>query len=462
MIRLLLAVLLAATANLAAAAPATLAPAAFNNGTAVDESALGKRIPLVLVHGLGGSGQGWENFLQAYARSAGWQAAFKPYTFRYASDAADVLADPALPRTITGLGAAFRDALQSSYDKPTAAPHFGFGNKSLVILAHSMGGLVARSMMQEYTFADGKRGGDRVLHLVTLGAPHQGSPLADAAASLGLQLGEEFATAYGGFIADLAWTNFDQLNQPGRLCNAWLARLNNYAPSVNPYYGNCGGYATNPLRGYYDRITAYAAASLQQPDLQLGYGIFKPGSSAALYMPHTWLKNNLTLGYANDGIVPTVSAHFDWRAIGARKDAFHCDHRYLERGYTETVKAPAITYTDWAFCANSANGVTPTGVPNGWAVQGTIMADIGATFVAASQVQRVMDWAEQAFATHLQPAGAVTDLYEGFQFRHYPATQAYVGVKNGNVYYIGPASGGKLLLVGALAQMLAQAEAAGY
>jgi hypothetical protein len=362
-----------------------------------------------------------------------------------------------MPRTINGLGAALRDALQAHYDAPS-----GFGHRSMVILAHSMGGLVARSMMQEHSFADGRRGGDRVLQLVTLGTPHQGSPLADAAGAFGVVLGEEFAHAYAGFVSGLAWTNFDNLNQQGRLCNAWLARLNSFWPAGSGSYGNCGNTTAVPLKGYYDRITAYAARKVQVPDVQIGYGVFEPGSSPALLVTHTWLKSSLWKPYENDGVVPYDSARFHGGPVAARKDAHQCDHRYIERGYTHDVKEPTASFSGWAFCASTSQGVVPSGGAGGWSVGNTIAADIAASFVTTSQVQRVLDWAESAFAAHLAPAGAVTDLHDGYLFRHYPATQAYVGVKDGNVFYIGPASAHQLLYVGTLAQLLAQAEAAGY
>jgi pimeloyl-ACP methyl ester carboxylesterase len=307
----------------AAAAPATLGPSQFNSGAPVDGSALGTRTPLLLVHGLGGSGQGWENFLQAYAQNPAWRAVFKPYTFKYSSSAADVLADPTAPRTISGLGAALRDAMQGYYDRPAAAPDFGFGRKSVVVLAHSMGGLVARAMMQEQVFRDGQRGGQKVLHLITLGTPHQGTPLADAAFSLNLQ--SELSDGFFGFIADMAWTNYDALDAPGLRCNNWLAGLNNYAPSAGAGYGRCGSVAGNPLPGYYEKIIAYGAATLQTPDLQIGLGAFKPGSAPSYLIPYGYLHDALPRSYRNDGMVPLASSQFEGAPIAQAREVFDCD-----------------------------------------------------------------------------------------------------------------------------------------
>lgn len=72
------------------------------------------------------------------------------------------------------------------------------------------------------------------------------------------------------------------------------------------------------------------------------------------------------------------------------------------------------------------------------------------------------DWAEQAYASLLQPAGGATDVWDGYYFRYYPSTQAHVGVKDGNVYYKGPATGGRIEFVTTLAIFLARAQAAGF
>ena len=451
-------------ATLATAEPASLAPSQFNSGAAVDSSALGTRIPVVLVHGLGGSGQGWENFLQAYAQNPAWRGAFKPYTFKYPSSAAEVMADPTAPRTISGLGASLRDAMQAYHDRPAAAPGFGFGNKRVVLLAHSMGGLVARSMMQEHLFRDGQRGGQNVLHLITLGTPHQGTPLADAAAVLGLQ--SELSDGYFGFVADMAWTNFDSLDAPTLRCNQWLAQLNNYAPASGGTYGRCGQVAGNALAGYYEKIIAYGAATLQAPDPQFGFGAFKPGSSEALFFSYAYLRSALARSYRNDGMVPMASSQFEGAALWRANEAFDCDHRYLERGYPEFVRSLTASYTDWAFCAGTGSGAPyPSGVAGGYAVSGSIYGVPGGvidTITTVSNTERVFDWAEQAYAGFLQPAGGATQIWNGYYFRHYPATQSDVGVKDGNVYYKGPASNQQITFVATLAGFLARAQADGF
>ena len=466
MLKTFLAALLFVATALASAAPAELAPSQFNDSSPVDTSALGTRLPVILVNGLGGSAANWENFLRAYEQNPAWRAAFKPYTFRYATTTAEVNADPTAPRTITGLGAALRDTLQGFYDKPATAPDFGFANKRMIVLAHSMGGLVARSMMQEHSFRDGQRGGEKVIHLITLGTPHHGTQIADAAMSLGLTTVSELSDIYAGFLNDLAWTNFDGLDMPGGRCNPWLAQLNQYAPSTGANHGRCGAVPANPLPGYYERIIAYGAGGLQLPDIPIGVGVFKPGSDPALGVSYGYLYRSLSRSYPNDGIVPLVSAQLAGPALWHRGEAFACDHRYLWRGYAELVRSPIATYRDVAFCAAVDGAFSyASGISGGYAVSGSIFGIAGGivdAIKAASETERVFDWAQQALAPLLPTAGSTSGIVLGSHFRYYPAAQAYLAVIGADVYYLGPASDQKFMRLATLADFLEQARAAGY
>jgi pimeloyl-ACP methyl ester carboxylesterase len=462
-----LAALLALTGTLAAAAAPVLAPSPFADGTQVDTTALGTRIPVILVHGLGGSTDGWDHFLRAYEQSPAWRAAFKPYSFRYSSTTSEVTADPSAPRTISGLGAALRDAMQGYYDKPMTAPDFGFGNERVIVLAHSMGGLVARSMMQEQVFRDGQRGGQKVLHLITLGTPHHGSPLSDAAISLGLDTVNELDEGYSGFVADTTWTNFDGLDMSGGRCNPWLAQLNNYAPATGGNYGRCGFVPANPLPGYYWKIIAYGAGALQDRDWDTGrVGVYKPGSSTSLYFTYNFMRGALPRPYPNDGVVPMASAQLEGHSLWLRREAYDCDHRYIRRGYPEFVRSTTATYTDWAFCAGTDTGTSyASGISGGYAVSGSIFGVPGGiidTIKAVSEMERVLNWFEQTFPEYLSPAGSTSDIVGEYYYRYYSATQAYMAVKGGSFYFLGPASRDQVIFQGTLADLLPRAQAAGF
>jgi len=65
-------------------------------------------------------------------------------------------------------------------------------------------------------------------------------------------------------------------------------------------------------------------------------------------------------------------------------------------------------------------------------------------------------WAEGKYATELSPAGAYTKSADGYTYRHYPASQAYLGVASADhhVYYLG--SDGILRNEGPLADWLSK------
>jgi triacylglycerol esterase/lipase EstA (alpha/beta hydrolase family) len=464
---ILVAALLSTAATLAHALPLQLFPSTFGDGSQVDTAVLGNRIPVIFVHGLGGGSDGWNSILRAYEQNPAWRSAFKPYSFNYPSTKTEVDADPNAPRTLTALGGALRDAIQGYYDRPMSAPDFGFGDKRVIIVAHSMGGLVARSMMQEHVFGDKQRGGQKVLHLITLGTPHQGTQLSDLAIRLGLNLVSEIGNGYPGFVAQITWTNFDGLDMSSGQCNPWLAQLNNYAPSTGATYGRCGSVPANPLPGYYDRIIAYGARSLQSLDLRTGsIGVYKPGSSSSLVLSHEYLQNGLSRSYDNDGVVPMTSAQFNGASLWQQAEAFACDHRYMKDGYEEFVVTATGTYTDLAICAaTNSDASYASGIPGGLAVSGSILGAPGAIFgiiKSASEAERVFNWAEAAYAGFLQPAGGTSDIWNGYYFRYYPSSNAYAGVKDGNVYYMGPASNNQIIFIATLANFLAQAQAAGF
>lgn len=140
-------------------------------------------IPLILIHGIHGSakdsnqhlcaddGTYWHTFMVKFCgddanvcTSGAFKDKYKLYTFRYVSDVYGV----------DEIAVALRDAI----DKKSSQ----FADKQLVIVAHSMGGLVARSYMMHWHRSGswaGTQGGDHVSKLITLATPHHGTPIAN-------------------------------------------------------------------------------------------------------------------------------------------------------------------------------------------------------------------------------------------------------------------------------------------
>jgi triacylglycerol esterase/lipase EstA (alpha/beta hydrolase family) len=122
--------------------------------TTPDPEARGDRSPLILIHGVGRSRNDWWWFInQNEAHLRLW---YKIYTFQYNGN--DAIYDSA---------EFLRNAIQRHSSQGGE-----LGTEALYFVGHSMGGLVARSYIEE-------QGGDKRLgKLITLGTPHHGSPLA--------------------------------------------------------------------------------------------------------------------------------------------------------------------------------------------------------------------------------------------------------------------------------------------
>jgi peptidyl-prolyl cis-trans isomerase A (cyclophilin A) len=79
-----------------------------------------------------------------------------------------------------------------------------------------------------------------------------------------------------------------------------------------------------------------------------------------------------------------------------------------------------------------------------------------------SAADRVFNYLEAAYPQYAPPGGATTGVALGYAYRHYAATGAYVGTKEGMVHYLVPALGPDIHLLGTVAQWLAIAEVNGY
>src|SRR3990167_10535102 len=128
---------------------------------------LSGRTPLILIHGIHGNQQEdetddinnpnrgyWQRFIMHFYNSSNLNKAYKLYRFHYVSDKIDV----------DHISQGLRYWINLAFGT----------NRPIVILAHSMGGLVARSYMNSYG------GGERVLKLITLATPHHGTPGANS------------------------------------------------------------------------------------------------------------------------------------------------------------------------------------------------------------------------------------------------------------------------------------------
>jgi len=142
------------------------------------------KIPLILIHGWLGTSGYWDNFIN-YFYSNQLDQKFKLYLFFYDSNV----------YTVWEIGRSLRNKLDDAIDCSEGRGCIGetaIQDVPFVILAHSMGGLIARSYMSQHSHYTGnynnQRGGERISKLITLATPHHGTPIANGDARFSLFL----------------------------------------------------------------------------------------------------------------------------------------------------------------------------------------------------------------------------------------------------------------------------------
>lgn len=189
-------------------------------GKTEEEVRLGDKIPLILIHGWNSNGipappqtEIWANLINDFLADPLINAKVKLYIFEYYSNSG----------TVIELGRAFRDLI----DIQSGKDPLGFGARPILIVAHSLGGLIAKYFLrlaQSEGVFENSLGGDRTVLLITLGTPHHGTMLANGE-SLRAKVSEPWYSTLRLFYAlacfaycpdwfqpnrsDLRWDNFD-------------------------------------------------------------------------------------------------------------------------------------------------------------------------------------------------------------------------------------------------------------
>jgi triacylglycerol esterase/lipase EstA (alpha/beta hydrolase family) len=153
----------------------------------VDDTPANGRVAVVLIHGWTGGNPTWSNFVNTTGEDPTLAEKIKLFYFHYDSQFGHLAASE--PQTVFDL---LGDALHGAFESDT------FDGGQVIIVAHSMGGLVARSMMKNYAFGT-STGASLASLLITLGTPHHGSPLANALDCLAELAQDTGAAVTGGF-----------------------------------------------------------------------------------------------------------------------------------------------------------------------------------------------------------------------------------------------------------------------
>jgi pimeloyl-ACP methyl ester carboxylesterase len=303
----------------------------------VNQDELGIKKPLLLVHGWQPKGKPaapdttiWNNFVGYFVSQQELFDNYKLYYVKYKSNFVSV----------DDIGHELRYDLDAITE---------FQGKQLSIVAHSMGGLVARSFAKRSIstgFYANQKGGERVEKLITLGTPHHGSPIANGDLRFG-SLTPAVANYLGNFDfifysffgpgvddfnrSDLVWDNFDNFFDYTGYENEYNHWLNS-----NKMNGDTTNY-------FDDKIIAYSGIITKQR-FDNKYSL---GEAILLDMG--------LLGYLSDGIVPKLSASFSGHTLLNRRSFYEYFHdeiatgkenEDLDGGLFHTIKTDLLDFTD--------------------------------------------------------------------------------------------------------------------
>lgn len=336
-----------------------------------------ERTPLILVHGVFGTqdlndlnDNYWKSFLTYFKSTLTLSQKFKIYRFHYLSNKC-----PA-----SDLAKGFGQQIDQMIRRGKLE------DKPVVILAHSMGGLIARAYMNNYHHRnignyEGQPGGERVLKLITLATPHHGTPAANKEARDALARQNNSVVLYGWLDAlqfsDIAYWCSDRLsscenalvpNLPNRGAlrydnfdrilpsleyetraerNDWLIKLNGedsqnpnksqliarrYDKKVIAYYGYIN--PDDPYRSYLSDWYEGAGriSSILKPIANFPYETvfnYHLGLIASSVVMDIGLSHAFPL---NDGMVPVLSGSFYGHDVGGRRVFVGYDHLDMKDG----------------------------------------------------------------------------------------------------------------------------------
>lgn len=100
-----------------------------------------------------------------------------------------------------------------------------------------------------------------------------------------------------------------------------------------------------------------------------------------------------------------------------------------------------------------------------WRRENFVMIDKAAELPAResqTESDRVFNYIEALYPQYAAPASPSSATFDGYYYRYYAATNAYLGSKNGQLYYLVPALSPDIQPLGSLTEWLAAAQTAGY
>lgn len=316
------------------------------------------RTPVILIHGIHGNRHdGVDSIDQLYPHyfhnlilslnesGASYNDHYKTYKFHYVSDR----------YTTQEIAQALRDRIDEMCE---------FGNKELIIVAHSMGGIVARHYLLQTTNRgtySGQAAGERVRKLLTLATLHHGTYGANGLARVMDEFRPwEWANASAIFAAGDAgyWSIRNGCSNCANPFNTQLPNRgsllwnNNFDSRFGPVILNQlpweiandlpdTTFYNNKITAYWGEISpSWRLLNVQPHDLVAmiahgGEGVGDDiGLAAAAYLIQAADEGSLSVVPApeNDGLVPIESARFDGANGVSRVHCAGFNHRNMKEG----------------------------------------------------------------------------------------------------------------------------------
>jgi pimeloyl-ACP methyl ester carboxylesterase len=333
-----------------------------------------KRIPLIVIHGIHGTGDPnkngrldeiekldaakyWSSFAEKFCDDGELRNKYRVYLFSYLSDIFSVKE--------------IAKSLRNSLDAYIVQDKME--DTQFVILAHSMGGLVARSYMKQHSHKIGyykdRKGGERTT-LITLATPHHGTPMACSQSRDALALNADarapdrnyifwwgplndwYTTLKTGSLfywwvrlgervaynhpnrKDLLWDNFDGvMNVHNTDLNKWLVKELNagtkYDEKLIVYYGYIDNYGEDYLdivRQIYTKKTSGGPNILLTRAYDNKNDEHKLLTYSSIMMAYGLSKKKDSPYAKNDGMVPKQSAAFDGHTVARQVECPNHDH----------------------------------------------------------------------------------------------------------------------------------------
>jgi len=286
------------------------------------------RVPLLLIHGWQGDDgmtypskllryensefKYWHNFISYYLATPEIYTKYKLYTYHYPSY-----------KHITYNARMLQTVLQKVNTSSILGK--GFTEDGMVIIGHSMGGLVARSFIEEH---DGLgNNAERLIKLITLDTPHHGSP-SSISNYVRTQLGDMWSKDLDTAGAvDLLWDNYDEKYLKGDIHfdetvedindndsrRSRMNELDKYSGKFDDYYGNnlMNPYLKKLNEPYKNKLNTFAKDkyiiyTAITPYMMSDNKLKNPINNNNIMLLNTQFINNI--GYASGGAEPACSS----------------------------------------------------------------------------------------------------------------------------------------------------------